>query len=136
MKLPSVLAVVLVLLLPTSARAQSITLKDITGAWSRGNARNDTLFIRADSTFIMSGKKPPYQLYQHVNYLRGDTTSLSKSDSPAVCRGERMGYCGEPGYKITLKEQQLTLTNLGDTDTYYNGTYTRVSAQPPKEFHR
>ena len=95
---------------------------------------SDTLIIRADSTFSASGigHHGYYGEHQYVrwNYWRGDTLSLSHSDSPAVCKGERMGYCGEPGYKISLKDQQLTLTRLGRTGPWYSGTYTRVSTQP------
>ena len=138
MKLPGLLAVIFGLLLPTSARAQSITLENLPEHGPVEKAGNDALrgydilFIQDDSTFITSGWRPPFQPYQYVNYLRGDTISLSESDSPAVCRGERIGYCGEPGYKITLKDQQLTLTSLGNTGAYYSGTYTRVDAQPPE----
>jgi hypothetical protein len=133
-KLSGLLAVVFALLLPTSASAQSIMLKDLTGAWSKeekpGNFR--LLFVRPDSTFITSRwRAGPANPYLPINYLRGDTISLSKSDSPAVCRGERAGYCGEPGYKITLKDQQLTLTSLSNTGTYYSGTYTRVNVEFP-----
>ena len=139
MKLPGLSAVVLLSLFPMSARAQSITLKDITGAWSRGNkwndTINDTLFIRADSTFLISTTaegwtRRKWSDSQPVNHLRGDTLSLSKSESPAVCRGERLGYCGEPGYRITLKGQRLTLTSLDRTGPYYSGDYTRVNADP------
>lgn len=136
MQLLGLLPLVLMVLLPTSAHAQSVTLRDLTGAWMRGEAPNqEILFIRADSTFTIEGGEffsPPgsYVIYQHINHLRGDTISLSKSESPAVCRGERIGYCGEPGYKITLKDRQLTLSHLGNTGPWYSGTYIRVDAEP------
>ncbi len=138
MKLLGGLAVVLGCLLPTAARAQSVKPKDLVGIWSRGDKRNDTLFIRPNNTFTMLGMdftvygaRPEDQHYRHWNYLRGDTISFSPNDSPDACGGESMGYCGEPGYKLTLKGKQLILTPLGKTGPWFSGTYTRVTAESP-----
>ena len=138
MKLIVGLAVVLGLALPVSARAQAVTPGDLVGIWSRGEKRNDTLYIRANGTFTMGGLdltpfgiKPEDRTYRRWNYLRGDTLSFSPSDSPDACGGEHLGYCGEPGYKITLKGQQLTVTPLGKTGPWFSGTYTRVTAKSP-----
>lgn len=98
----------------------------------------DTLVIRADSTFRFVGRNLKND-FKRWNYLRGDTISFIKSDPPykgdqgisaPPCEGGP-GYCGEPGYKITLKDQQLTLTALGKTGTWENGTYRRVDTPKP-----
>jgi len=118
MKLLSSLVIGLVLLLPAPARAQSIKLTDLVGTWVGGRAdstgttakvTNDTLVFRADSTYRMLGIKQ----YERWHHLTGDTLSLG----------------GGPGYKLTLKDQQLSWTGLG-TNKGDNYIYKHVDTPP------
>jgi len=114
MKLFGFLVAGLVLLLPAPARAQSVHLADLVGTWAGKwegpGARNDTLFIRADSTYRWAQIR---MKFTHWHRLSGDTLSFQ----------------GDPGYHIILKEQ-LTLTNVRLKSDI--GTFKRLDAAEPK----
>src|SRR5881394_1881647 len=89
MKFSGLFTVVLVLLLPTSARSQSapVTVKDLAGVWVKphptfGDAYGPQLIIGADSTFLWASMKEWGHRPRRLNYLRGDTISFAESESP------------------------------------------------------
>ena len=101
MRLLGSLVVVLVLLLPPPARAQSVQVTDLAGTWAAtskngafkgGGNYTDTLVIRPDSTFRWPGEQ-----FRRLPRLAGDSIVF-------------MG--GAQGFKITLTDQQLTLSGV------------------------
>jgi hypothetical protein len=100
------LGVALILLLPTLARAQSMKAVDLVGTWtgrfmqdttdSKAMKIKDIITFRPDSTYSWTSRKDDEEAFTRWTALTGDSLWL--------------GQKGDGGYKVTLTDQQLTLS--------------------------
>lgn len=85
--------VVLTLLLPEVAGAQSVKAADFTGTWVMGGPGGgyDTLVIRPDSTYRWGATAVRSDSqYTRWNYIKGDTISF-QADGACIQRDGRNG---------------------------------------------
>ncbi len=144
MKLPGLVVAMLVLPLVPAAHAQEqnepVKLADIVGSWagtwpnvddhtvnSRTPTRGypDTFTIRSDSTWRTRGRCEEGSICAQKPRVIGDTLSLRLWPAEDGHKEKRFGYV------VALKDQQITITNITDTTSYFIGKRIDVSTPKP-----